>query len=188
MIYLERKKTRLSLAVMLTDELSPDKKTLGEVFLSASGTRKTPIKHSTGYFLLLDLPEGKHILTAGGKFYENGTLPIDTKSIDEKKLFVDMPLSPKSNYPFPEGMTILKGRVTDTEGKPISQATISVSTTGPSTSSEDNGEYFIQFQDSGVDEAIDLIIAKDEYRPAEQKVRLIKGKTTKADTTVLIKA
>ena len=54
MIYLERKKTILSLAVMLKDELSQDKKAIGDVFMEATGTRGDIIKHSTGYFLLLN--------------------------------------------------------------------------------------------------------------------------------------
>jgi len=104
LIGLERKKTFLSLAVMLTDDLSPDRKAFGELFLKVSGIRKNVIRHRTGYFLLLDLPEGKHVLTGGGKFYEDTILSIDTKSIDPKNPFLDMPLSPKSNYPFRKGL------------------------------------------------------------------------------------
>jgi hypothetical protein len=186
LIYLERKITRLSLAVRLTDDLSPDKKTLGEVFLDVSGARTNAIKHNTGYFLLLDLPEGKHVLTAGGKFYENGTLSIDTKLIDPKNPFIEIPLNPKSNYPFPKGMTILKGKVIDMDGRPVFQANISVLNT-PKTTTENNGGYYIHFPALEADETVTLDIFKDGYKPAKQKASLKKGDTTNTETTVLTK-
>ncbi len=186
MIYLERKKTILSLAVMLKDDLSPDKKAIGEVFLEASGIREDIIKHSTGYFLLLNLPEGKHILTGGGKFYKNGTLSVDTKSINPTKPFVDLPLSPASSYPFPEGLTVLKGEVIDTENKPVDGASIKVVNMIPSAISEDGG-YFIQFPALDADKTVTLDIKKDGYKPAKQTAPLKKGATTRADTTILTK-
>lgn len=187
MIYLERKKTTLSLAVMLKDDLSPDKKTIGDVFLEASGIREDIIKHSTGYFLLLNLPEGKYILTGGGKFYKNETLSVDTKLINPTKPFADLPLSPKSSYPFPEGLTVLKGKVVDTEDKPVSEASIKVANTTLSAISEDTGGYFIQFPASGANKTVTLNIKKDGYKPAKQTAPLKKGATTSADTIILTK-
>lgn len=136
---------------------------------------------------MLDLPEGKHVLKGGGKFYENGILSVDTKSIDLKNPFVDMPLSPKSNYPFPKGITILKGKVTDPENKPISQALITVAAMNQNALSEDDGGYFIHFSSLDTDATVTLDITKDKYKPAEQKALLKKGATTRASTTILTK-
>ena len=44
-------KTRLTLAVMQKDDISPEKKVIGDVFLNTSMITKPIIKHSTGYFL-----------------------------------------------------------------------------------------------------------------------------------------
>lgn len=187
MIYLERKKTILSLAVMLKDDLSSDKNTIGEVFLEAEGIRENIIKHSTGYFLLLNLPEGKYTITGGGTFYNMGTLSVDTKSINATKPFVDLSLSPNSSYPFPEGKSVLKGGIMDTENNPISGASIKVANMTPSAISEDNGGYFIQFPVLDANKTVTLNIKKDGYKSVKQSAPLKKGATTRADTTILTK-
>lgn len=177
MIYLERTKSILSLAVMLKDDLSPDKKTIGEVFLKATGVRKEILQHGTGYFLLIDLPEGEHVLTGGGHFYKPGSLTIDTKSIDPKQPFVELMLTQKSNYPFPDGLTVLKGRIVDQDYMPIANAAINVTTMTQSATSEDDGGFFIRFTiDSDIN--ITLTINKVGYISGSVSVLLKKGVVT----------
>ena len=185
MSFLERTKSILSLAVMLKDDLSPDKKTIGDVFLKATGVRKEIIQHSTGYFLLVDLPEGKHVLTGSGHFYKPGNLAIDTKTIDPKQPFAELMLTPKSNYPFPDGLTILKGRIADQEYRPIAAATINVATMPESATSEDDGGFFIQFTtDSDIN--ITLTINKDGYISGNVPVLLKKGVVTRIIDPIML--
>jgi len=95
MIYLEGIKTKVTMAVMLKDELSPDERTIGDVFIRVSGIRKKPVKHSSGYFFLLDAPDGTYQITAYGRFYKEETLTINPSSLQPVLLIGSKPTSPK---------------------------------------------------------------------------------------------
>jgi hypothetical protein len=196
MIFLERMKSSLTLAVLLKDNLSPDKKALGDLFLSVPRKRKAIIRSSTGHFLLIGLPKIDQIISGGGEYYFQGRLSIDYKQgvlfvdnnqIDPKNPVTSMTLSPKSNYPFPKGLTILKGKIIDTDDKPINQASISIVNMNLSTISDDRGEYFIQFTVLDEDIIVALDIKKAKYKPVKQAVPLKKGVITQADTVILTK-
>lgn len=187
MIFLERTKTSLTLAVMLKDDLSPDKKTIGDVFLKATGVRKEIIKHSTGYFLLVNLQDGKHVLTGSGRFYKPANITIDTKSINPKQPFADLTLAPKSNYPFPDGLTVLKGKIVDAGYMPLSQASIKIKTMPQSATSEEDGGFFIQFAGIDSDKNITLTIKKYGYKSKDVTVLLKKGITTRIKPIILAK-
>ncbi len=185
MTFLERTKSVLSLAVMLKDDLSPDKNTIGDVFLKATGVRKEILQHDTGYFLLIDLPEGEHVLTGSGHFYKPGNLTVDTKSIDPKQPFAELTLTPKSNYPFPGGITVLLGKIADKDYKPIANASITVTTMTESATSEDNGGFFIVFTMDG-DINITLTINKVGYISGSVPVLLKKGVVTRIIEPIML--
>lgn len=196
MTLLEGMESSLTLAVLLKDDFSPDKKALGNLFLNVPRKRKAIIRHSTGYFLLIDLPEINQIITGGGEYYNQGSLTIDYKQgvlfvdnnqIDPKNPVASIILSPKSNYPFPKGMTILRGKLIDAENKPISQVSISVINTNLSAVSGDSGEYLIQFTGLDRDKAVTLEIKKTNYKTVKQSVPLKIGAITQADTVMLTK-
>lgn len=196
MIFLENLESSLTLAVLLQDDLSPDKKALGNLFLNVPRKRKAINRHSTGYFLLIDLPEVSQIITGGGEYYNQGSLTVDYKQgklfvdnnqIDPKNPVVSIILSPKSNYPFPKGMTILRGKIIDAENKPISQASIGVINMILNAVSGDSGEYLIQFTDLDAEKNVTLEIKKTKYKTEKQPVPLKIGAITQADTVMLTK-
>jgi len=80
----------LSLGVLLKDVTTPDKNVIGNVFLKAHRIKKQPLRHSTGYFLFIDLPKGKYHVTAGGKFYEQEDFIIDTDSVKPEEPFIEL--------------------------------------------------------------------------------------------------
>ncbi len=94
----EKIKSVLSLGVLLKDDAAPDKSVTGDVFLKAHGLKRQPFRHSTGYFLFMDLPEGKYKLTAGGKFYEQEDFLIDTESVKPGEPFVELILRKRGQY------------------------------------------------------------------------------------------
>jgi hypothetical protein len=94
----EKIKSVLSLGVLLKDETTPDKSVTGDVFLKAHGVKKQPVRHSTGYFLFVDLPEGRYQLTAGGKYYEQEDFLIDTESVKPGEPFVELILRKKGSH------------------------------------------------------------------------------------------
>ena len=113
MIFLEKLESTLTLAVLLKDDLSSDKKAFGNLFLSVPRKKKAIIRNSTGHFLLMDLPEVNQTITGGGEYYNNCSLAIDytqgklyadNKQVDPQNPVVSITLSPKSNYPFPKGL------------------------------------------------------------------------------------
>ncbi|VVB84170.1 CarboxypepD_reg-like domain protein [uncultured archaeon] len=186
MIFLERTRTSLTLAVMLKDDYSPDKKTIGDVFLKATGVRREIFKHNTGYFLLTNLPDGKHILTGSGRFYKPVNLTIDTKSINPKQPFAELTLSPKSNYPFPDGFTVLKGKIVDVDYKPLSDVSIKVKLMPQSTTSEEDGGFFIQFAGITGDKNITLTISKSGYINGNVPVLLKKNIVTRIIDPIML--
>ena len=196
MVFLERLRTSLTLGVLLKDELSPDKDTIGEVFLEASGIRKAVIRNSnTGHFLLMDLPEGRHIITGGGEYYKTenltvdyiqGELVINSKPFDSKPPVVDLFLNPKSSYPFPDGLIVLVGRVVDPDYAPIAGALIKVKTR--SATSEENGGFFIQFGSSDGGKSITVTIKKEGYSTVSKQVSLKKDTPTRIGTVILTKS
>lgn len=95
MIFLEKIKTKITAAILLKDELSPDKSVIGDIFLKISGIRKGPIWHSTGYFLLVDAAEGKYTAAVGGRFYKEESIIIDTSSLTPTLPVGSKPSCPK---------------------------------------------------------------------------------------------
>lgn len=179
MILLETKKTVLSMAVMLKDALSSDQRTRGDVYLTASGVRKAPIRHlSTGYFLFIDLPKGVYTITAGGKFYREEEFAVDTGPLNPKQPLVDLFLEPKDNYPFPEGMIMLRGRVVGAgDNEPISGVSIKVRNLPKRAISDEKGAFFIYLEsiDREDDSPITLYVKKEGYRNRWKRVLPQKG-------------
>ncbi len=91
-------KSVLSLGVLLKDDSTPDKRVTGEVFLLAQGLKRQPVRHRTGYFFFMDLPEGEYQLTAGGKFYQQEDFLIDTESVKPGEPFVELFLRKRGQY------------------------------------------------------------------------------------------
>jgi len=178
-------KTILTLAVMPKDDISPEKKVIGDVFLNTSMITKPIIKHSTGYFLLLNFPKGKFVLTVSGAFYKQEDFSIDLTSIDREHPFIDLFLQPKANYPFPEGMTIIKGKIIDSKYMPVPDASIKVKGAVSDNVSQADGSFFIRFNTKHKAKKSTLNIVKDGYKPKKLTVSLIIGKTIQAQTIQL---
>lgn len=105
----ENLRSVLRMAVILKDNATLDKSVKGEVFLKSDRLRNKPIRHSTGYFLFIDLPEGKYTLTAGGKFYGQQDFLIDTGTLDRREPFVELFLEQKETEIIPNKTSRKKG-------------------------------------------------------------------------------
>lgn len=98
MKFLEQVTTRLSIAVLLRDDSTPDRQVMGPVYLRAP-LRNKPVKHSSGYYLLLDVPAGICRITAGGKYYQETFMDVNPAELDPKLPLVDMVLTPGPEHP-----------------------------------------------------------------------------------------
>src|SRR5574341_40460 len=181
MIFLERIKKRLTMSVMPKDDLARDKKVTGDVFLQfpkTSSVRKPIIKHNTGYYLFINFPEGEYTVSAGGNYYRKEDLLLDTKTVQPDQPFVDIFLNPKANYPFPEGMTVLKGKIVDRDDRPLFEASITIEGMTENAISEDTGGFFMQFDAIDEDKNITLNIDKGGFQIKQVPVILRKDTTT----------
>ena len=178
MIFLERISTVLSMAIMLKDELSSDQRAMGDLFLKdPSGVGNAP-RHSTGYFLLVNLPEKSCTFIASGMFYQEQNFTVDPTALDPHRPLVDLFLKPNATYPFPEGITVLKSMVVDENYKPVPDASIKVKSMTESTVSDNHGVFFIRFNTITVDKSIGLTIQKKGFTTTKVKVFVKAGTTT----------
>ncbi len=199
MVFLERLKSKLNLAVLLTDDLSPykDKSAFGNLFLDAEKKRRKIIRNSTGHFLLIDIPEGKQKITGGGYYYSKGSRNIELKIgkvyvdsvlVDDKNPVTSIMLNPRSNYPFPDGITVIIGRIVDADYRPIPGASIKVTEIpSKSTTSEDDGGFFIRFGSADSGKNITLVVKKDGYKTFKKVYFLKKDIPTRIGTIILIR-
>ncbi len=197
MTFLERIRSSLNLAVLLKDDLSPDKLAFGELYLEVEEKKRDIIRNSTGHFLLIDLPEGKQTITGSGYYYSKGTRAIEVKQgkvfignvpVNAINPVISITLNPKSNYPFPEGITIITGKIIDANYKPIDGASIKV-TEFPlkSAISEPGGGFFIRFDSADGNRNITLTVKKDGYKTLKKVFFLKKDTPTRIGTIMFTK-
>ncbi|MFV1950669.1 MAG: hypothetical protein ACC630_01735 [Nitrospinota bacterium] len=98
---LEKRKTRLSMAILPKDAFSPEEEIKGDYEIRLKGNGRHPLKHRTGYFLFLDLPEGKYTVIIESRFYIKTEVEIDTKDLNPKMPVAEIALTPNTDYPFP---------------------------------------------------------------------------------------
>jgi hypothetical protein len=98
MPFLEEITTKLGIAVMLKDNLTADKSVIGPVYLKAA-VKIPPVKHPSGYYLLLNVPPGICRITASGKYYQDTYLEVNPATLNPKLPVVDMVLIPGANHP-----------------------------------------------------------------------------------------
>lgn len=171
-MFLEQLKTTLAAVITLKDGLTPDENVIGDVFLEAA-TRLTPVKHGASRFVLVNAT-GICPVTYGGHFYRTGSSNIDLSSLDLQSPLVNIHLIPKANYPFPEGTTLLRGKVVDTvRNKPIAGAAITVQGRSENTVSEDDGSYCIRFDGITSDLSITVNTVNDGFQPWQSSLMLI---------------
>ncbi len=84
MIFFERIRTSVTIAMKLKDEYTPGQQVIGDISLKVPGIRKSQVKYNAGYFLLLDVPGGKYSIIAEGKFYKKRTF---LRSFQKSSLF-----------------------------------------------------------------------------------------------------
>ena len=95
---LEEIQTKLSVAVKLIDNSTPDLAVMGPTYLTAE-LKTPPLKQWSGYYLLLNAPPGTLTIKAGGKYYQETEMTVDPATLDPKLPVVEMVLTPGPNHP-----------------------------------------------------------------------------------------
>jgi len=175
---LEKRKASLSVAVLPKDDFSPGGEIKGEFRIRLKGNGRHPLKHRTGCFLFLDLPEGEYTITTESKFYIETDIAVDTGKLDHGMPVVEMTLKPNPDYPFPTGATLIKGTVTDTEGVPLAGAVLKVRKRDESTVTDKNGAFVLYFKDIEDGKLkVRLYITKEGFRKKRRTYTVEEGET-----------
>jgi len=198
MVFLEKLKSKLNLAVLLIDDLSPnkDKSAFGNLYLDPEKKRREIIRNSTGHFLLIDIPEGKQNITGGGYYYSKssrnielkmGEVFVDSVPVNAKNPVTSIMLNPMSNYPFPDGITVMIGRIVDANYRPIPDASIEVTEIpSKSATSEADGGFFIRFDSADGGNNITLTVNKDGFMTFNKEFFLKNDAPTRIKNIILI--
>ncbi len=182
---LEKRKTRLSMAILPRDDFSPEEGIKGDYEIRLKGNGRHPLKHRTGYFLFLDLPEGKHTIITESRFYITTGIEIDTNELNPKMPVTEMTLKPNSDYPFPPEATLIKGTITDPEGNPVSNARVRVKKRDESTTTDKNGSFVLYFKGIQGDKLkVKLFIEKEGFKKKRRTYTINKGKTKEVSITL----
>jgi len=138
---MEQHSTRLSLAVSVVDDYT-DRHLTGDVELALA--EKRALVNPSGYYLFLDVADGNYILKVQADYYfsqeQDVTLPLSGEPVIE----LTLKLTPA--YPFPRGATLIRGIVRDTDGKPVSEATVEVVGKGIENKTTEEGEFVLYFK------------------------------------------
>ncbi len=151
---LERRTTKLSLAVFLMDDYSGGMPPCA-VNVSLKEIEEKPIKNPGSYYLFLNLPGDTYTVRVRSDHYfaeESGTINI--AELDPADPVVSITLKPDPSYPFPSGATLIRGMVYDSEGKSVSGARVSVLGIDIWNKTTEWGEFVLYSGDLTEDEII----------------------------------
>jgi hypothetical protein len=108
---------KVSLAVWLIDEVTGQRPTR-DVTVRLKGVTQKPVRNPSGYYCFTDLADGEYTLVVQADPVRSDWFVAAAASItlprpDHLEPVVEIILQPKSSYPFPMHMTLVRGVVID---------------------------------------------------------------------------
>jgi len=139
----DERTVRVSLAVQVADGFAPRRRPLGEIAVTLRGQQKAPVVTPGGYRVFLGLPAGAAVVDIRGRFYlaESRTVTVPLSNVRNPLLTVT--LMPRWFYPFPEGTTLVQGRVLDPDGAALDGAQVELTGAGRQTRTSEDGRFAI---------------------------------------------
>ncbi|MGR9053271.1 MAG: carboxypeptidase-like regulatory domain-containing protein [Gammaproteobacteria bacterium] len=116
----------VSLAVWLVDDFSRTNRILGDVEVSLEDTQAKPIRNHSGFYVFTDLVSGSSVVRIRSKFYLEEDRPLDVPLADALNPLLSITLKPNRLYPFPSGVTLIRGRIKEENGNPLSGAQVTL--------------------------------------------------------------
>lgn len=190
----------LALAVELTDGVVGGRP-VGDPEIRVAGVDEAPVRNRSGYYLFFGLPaETVTVTVDGGDHYADATASVDldpdSPTAHDTGEAVEVSLAPTPSYPFPTGLTRVRGTVWDGD-VPVADADVSVDGFARTTRTTDTGEFAYYFDDVDRDDVeTDAATGERRYRPGgddptfevdgtpgttSQSVRVIVGRLTTQD-------
>lgn len=127
---IERCITRLSLAVRIIDDFT-EKEPLGSVSVTIKNQEVRAVKNLSGYYLFTNLSVGMYKVEVQSEFYLPEARIVNINDLDPLNPVITITLIPNSTYPFPAGVTLIRGIVHDLEGEAVPGVRILVDTVFP---------------------------------------------------------
>ncbi|MWC27080.1 hypothetical protein [Paenibacillus sp. MMS18-CY102] len=115
--------SRVSVAIRPIDELVADRMPIGQVQVTLEGTVHKPIRNRGGWQVFVDLPSGSYTARIVSDYYLDAAVPVTVQPASDPSA-LDVPLLPRSSYPFDTHATLLRGVVKDQAGAPVNNAAV----------------------------------------------------------------
>lgn len=179
------RKRKLLFAVQPKDAFSPKTKVVGNCDVKINDGDITFIKNRSGFYCVTNKPAGEYSITISNKFYCKQTVVINTNDLDANLPAFDMELEPNLTYAFPKGTTLIRGRVSDSEGVDITGAVVTLDDNNKEFVTDNMGRftfYFKQVEDDTKE--VELTVNKSGYLEKEVEVEITKGEVNKLNITL----
>jgi hypothetical protein len=118
-------KKNVCLAVSLEDEYRGDAGPIPDglnVYVKESLT--PPIKNLSGYYVFTELAAKHHLICVESKYYFRERQMVNIMELDPNNPLVVLRLKPNPSYPFPNGVTLARAVIRNTDGTPVRGADI----------------------------------------------------------------
>ncbi len=141
--------TRLTFAVLLTDDFTGKQEIMGNVTVSVPDLERTAVANPSGYFTFLDLPDvpgGEYTVRVDAGFYVESQTAVKPTDLDPDAPVVTIALKPNPLYPFPSGATLMRGVVSRAGGSAAAGAGVQwEGDVVKSTVTSGKGEFVLYF-------------------------------------------
>jgi len=145
----------LALAVRPVDVVAGGRPA-GDLRVRVEGEAERPVRKPDGHYLFFDLPPAEvTVAVDGGDRYRDATKTVtldpDAEDAQDPGQAVEVSLAPSAAYPFPPGLTRVRGTVRDGD-TPVSGADVSVANVSRTFETTDAGEFVYYFDDVDADD------------------------------------
>lgn len=121
-IEVERICKRVSFAVRLQDDYTAQVSPTGQVNILNAGDGCRTMYNPSGYYVFTDLTADDLTIAVEVEHYLRAETLLKISSLDRAFPVVSVTLIPDSSYPFPAGATLVRGTVSDSNGKALPDA------------------------------------------------------------------
>jgi hypothetical protein len=97
-VFLEERRTRLSVAVLFVEGVGSSEKVVKEgVESKIEGAPKVPLQHSMGYWLFQDIQPGMQKIIWSSSTYQDGSQTVNVDTLPRLRPIVKITLTKRSN-------------------------------------------------------------------------------------------
>lgn len=138
-------KYNLSVAIQPIDDFSEQRFLLGQTKVFLKEYNKAALQNPSGYYVFLDLNVDTFTVGIENRNYFSEEVEVDIPHITTKYPVVTVRMKPNYFYPFPLRSTLIRGKVVNKEGNPVSGASIEVYRSNIINKSEQDGRFVLYF-------------------------------------------